>query len=63
MKAQTLIFLLTVFSLQACTSTYPTAHFGPDYYVVDCVDGELFIVSEHGREKLGTACEDNQQPN
>ena len=44
--------------MPGCTTTpEPYDMYGPDYYTVECRDGEVWIVSEHGEFKLEGECE------
>lgn len=47
--------LLLCVLLVSCAHPAPV-RFGPDPYTVECINGETWIVSEHGRVNLGDEC-------
>jgi len=51
--------LMVCLMLGGCASNEP-ARFGPDPYSFECVDGNVWIVSEHGRTAFGTTCAESK---
>lgn len=41
--------------LASCAQPAPV-RFGPDPYTIECIYGETWIASEHGRVNLGEVC-------